>query len=60
MYKEKELFKEKNFFIAQTFWYVSENVFFCFQNVLLRKYGEGDYMAVVADFGLAAKIPHPV
>ncbi|KAJ8732285.1 hypothetical protein PYW08_015015 [Mythimna loreyi] len=30
------------------------------KNVLLRKYGEGDYMAVVADFGLAARIPHPV
>lgn len=32
---------------------------FYFQNVLLRKVGEEDYMAIVADFGLAAKIPHP-
>ncbi|XP_039748576.1 dual specificity testis-specific protein kinase 1 [Pararge aegeria] len=30
------------------------------KNVLLRKLPDGDYMAIVADFGLAARIPHPV
>ncbi|XP_059061441.1 dual specificity testis-specific protein kinase 1 [Achroia grisella] len=30
------------------------------KNVLLRKHSEDNYTAIVADFGLAAKIPHPV
>lgn len=40
--------------------FVNKMLYYVFQNVLLRKVGEGDYIAVVADFGLAAKIPHPV
>lgn len=32
---------------------------FCFQNILLRVEGEV-YIAVVSDFGLAAKVPDPL
>ena len=34
--------------------------FFLFQNVLIREEKDGSYTAIVADFGLSAKIPDPL
>jgi hypothetical protein len=33
---------------------------FLFQNVLIREEKDGSFTAIVADFGLSAKIPDPL
>ena len=40
--------------------FIEDDVVLMLQNILIKKEPEGRMSAIVADFGLAAKIPNPL